>query len=332
MKRFAYLGHHVIGLDTSKLGVLKWEIAQRIVWKYFPRIVIPLLQTCFLRTIRQTQPEIVFIEKAPWLSADTINKARCLTSHRLKIAHYNPDEFFGENTSYWIGFFEKAIPFYDVHFIPKPLNRIDYIQRGARTVHVFDRSFDPSLHRPVTLKKEEKIRFCTDVGFIGSWAPYREMVIAELIRRGIQVSVWGNGFNTKGKYWQTIRRNWKGHAQYGEDYVKAICGMKIALHFLRRENRDEQDSRTFEIPACGSFMLAERSAAHTRLFREDLEAVFFESIDELEMKIRYYLQNPERRQCIASEGFSRTRQSPYSHDERLKEFIKVIEDSVALTN
>jgi len=53
------------------------------------------------------------------------------------------------------------------------------------------------------------------------------------------------------------------------------------MRFLRCENRDEQDSRIIEITACGSFMLAERTAAHNRLFIENMEAVYFDTNEEL---------------------------------------------------
>jgi spore maturation protein CgeB len=68
---------------------------------------------------------------------------------------------------------------------------------------------------------------------------------------------------------------------YEEEYIKTINGMEIALHFLRHGNRDEQDSRTFEIPACKVFMIAESSELHLQLFKENEEAVFFSSKKEL---------------------------------------------------
>ena len=51
---------------------------------------------------------------------------------------------------------------------------------------------------------------------------------------------------------------------------------------------------------------------------EGKEAEFFGSYEELVEKVRYYLQNPERRKRIAVAGRHDVSQSGYSNHERLK--------------
>ncbi len=106
--------------------------------------------------------------------------------------------------------------------------------------------------------------------------------------------------------------------------MKAINGMGIALHFLRRENRDEQDSRTFEIPACGAFMLAERSPKHEAFFRDGEEAVFFDSDDDLLEKVKYYLTRPEQTKQIAAAGRYRCIASGFDHHGRIQAMLEIV--------
>jgi spore maturation protein CgeB len=70
--------------------------------------------------------------------------------------------------------------------------------------------------------------------------------------------------------------------------------------------------RTFEVPACKGFFLAERTATHQELFDEGKEAEFFGSIEECADKIRFYLNNESTRDRIAEQGYQRCLKSGYS--------------------
>jgi spore maturation protein CgeB len=85
--------------------------------------------------------------------------------------------------------------------------------------------------------------------------------------------------------------------------VVASAGINVA--FVAKANRDQHTMRTFEIPACGGFMLAERTPFHTDLFREDEEAAFFGSTEELVAKAVDYLADAGRRRRVAEAGCRR---------------------------
>lgn len=230
-------------------------------------------------TIIKFEPDLVYVEAGLFLNASDIDKLRAKGPNNMTIAHSNPDDPFGKFTAGW-GRFIDAIPAYDIHFIPKEENRLEYVKCGAKSVFVYDRSYDPETHHPLTLSGEDIATYGCKVGFIGTWGLDREKVLVEIIRAGIPLAIWGSDW-PKGNFWPEIKPAWRGRHQVGEDYTKAICGMEITLHFLRHENRDLQDSRTFEIPACGSFMLAERSTDHERLFKDGIEAIYFDSTKDL---------------------------------------------------
>ena len=80
--------------------------------------------------------------------------------------------------------------------------------------------------------------------------------------------------------------------------------------------------RSFEIPACGAFMLAERTEEHLALFREDEEAVFFGTPEEMLDKVRYYLAHDEIRRRIAEAGHARVTAGGHTYLDRLREIVR----------
>ncbi len=163
-------------------------------------------------------------------------------------------------------------------------------------------------------------------GFIGTAEKERAHSVAFLAEKGIRVKVWGNEWTR----WQKKLRGKfavAGPSQYGEQYTKIICSFDINLGFLRKINRDQQTSRSIEIPACGAFMLAERTKEHLELFEEGKEAEFFSSNEELLDKVRFYLVHPQQRKRIAAAGRQRCLESGYSNQDRLKWMLEKVVSS-----
>jgi len=111
---------------------------------------------------------------------------------------------------------------------------------------------------------------------------------------------------------------------WGEEYAKAISSFDINLCFLRKINRDLQTTRSVEIPACGAFMLAERTEERLGLFEEGKEAEFFSSDEELMSKVKFYLDNPEMRYRIAASGRKRCVSSGYNNENRIADVLRQI--------
>jgi spore maturation protein CgeB len=182
-----------------------------------------------------------------------------------------------------------------------------------------DNGFDPAIHRPVPVNADERKRLGGPVGFIGQWEPDRARSLCSLARAGLVVRVWGyNWDRMRGVPPRLVLEN---QPLWGNHYAKAICAFGINLCFLRKVNRDRQTSRSIEIPACGAFMLAERTDEHLRLFEESKEAEFFSDDRELLTKTRYFLEHPEERSKVAQAGYERCLTSGYSYPERLRRVL-----------
>jgi hypothetical protein len=275
-----------------------------------------------IRKVVKEQPfDIIWVDNKAYLTTKTLV---CIKEQQpvTKIVNLITDDPFGKFSRSW-SLFKKTISHYDAFFVQRQVNQEEFLKQGAKKVELCYRSFDPDFERPVVLSEEERKLRGAAVGFVGTYENVRASFIAFLIENGIPVSVTGNDW-PGGEYWEIIKPFYKGPSVYNDDYIKAINGLDIALHFLRHANRDEQDSRTFEIPACKRFMLAESSEVHTQLFKENEEAVFFSSKEELLEKVKQYLADPTGREQIALNGYNRCYNSGYTHLERMKTVLKLV--------
>ena len=270
---------------------------------------------------RKFVPDLVWVDNKPFITAKTILYSRQILPN-VKWINLVTDDPTGRYKKAW-RLFKSTASLYDMHFVQRIENIEEVKAYAAKRVELCFRSYDPFFHQPIQPDDADLAKYKAQVGFIGTYEQERENSIACLIEQGIAVQVTGDGW-PKGKHWEKIKPYYTGPSVYGNEYVKRLNAMGIALHFLRHANRDGQDSRTFEIPACRVFMIAERSKLHEQFFAEDKEAVFFDNNEELVNKVKFYIDQPELRYRIAEEGFRRCTQSGYSHKARLTEVLNKI--------
>lgn len=315
------MGYTVEGVDIDPFLFKTNRIFRYLHHHYNWGIGVCRLNHRVLLEAKSFNPDLIWVDNKPFLWSSTIQKIKKTTNTLL--INVVTDDAFGFTHDGW-QLLKKTMSYYDVHFVQRKVNVGEYLSYHANLVLECDRSFNPETHRPLKLTTEENKIYGCSVGFIGTYAPHREKIIAHLIQDGIEVAVWGTNWENK-PFWQVIKPFHRGKEIYGDEYAKVICGMDIALHFLRKENRDDQDSRTFEIPACGTFMLAERTEKHLKYFDEGKEAEFFDSYEELKEKIKYYTEHTAQRKKIAEAGQKRSITDDYSHQARLIKVLKEIE-------
>ncbi|MGA2160296.1 MAG: glycosyltransferase [Dehalococcoidia bacterium] len=261
------------------------------------------------------RPNIVMIEKGLMVHPDTLRKLKTLKTFLI---HYSHDDQF--NPANQSRHYLAGIPLYGLHVTTKSYNVEELLQAGATKVVFQDNGFDPSIFYPRDVSPIDRQRLGSQVGFIGGWEKERAESILYLAGHGVSVTVWGPGW--KGRR-ELNHPNLKveGKGLWGEDYPLAICSTDVNLCFLRKINRDLQTTRSIEIPACGGFMLAERTDEHRRLFEEDKEAAFFSCNNELLEKVLYYVKHADERLKIAEAGKARCHSGGYSFEERFRWLI-----------
>ena len=322
MQALKELGHDIASVDTAPEDVRNRQrrFSYLVRRKLFGPLDLAKANKQIVSKLKQRSYDVLWLDKALTIKPETLQKVKKI-QRDCCIVGYSPDDMYaGHSQSRQ---FLKHLNMYDVFFTTKSYNVSELMSLGCPRVEFVGKSFNPNLHRPLSVYEEECVRLGGSVGFIGTAEKERAHSVAFLAEKGIRVKVWGNEW---ARWQKKLRGKFAvaGPSQYGEQYTKIICSFDINLGFLRKINRDQQTSRSIEIPACGAFMLAERTREHLELFEEGKEAEFFSSNEELLDKVRFYLAHPQQRKRIAAAGRRRCLESGYSNHDRLKWMLEKV--------
>ncbi|MFT5485947.1 MAG: spore maturation protein CgeB [Paracoccaceae bacterium] len=303
-------------------GFASISTLDRILWKLGIQKDATDINRRLIDAAKELVPDIVWIEKGNMIRPSTLRALRRIVPEATLVSYSEDDMFLAHNRT---RAYLKGLPHYDCVFTTKAPN-VDVAELpalGARRVIAVDKAYDPHVHYPIEVSESDVVRYGADVGFVGSYEEARARSLAYLAKNGITVRVWGNGWEACSD--RPAGLNIEGRAVVNTErelgYTKALCATRINLGFLRKLNRDTQTDRTVELPACGAFMLAERSDDHRRLFKEGQEAAFFGTDEEMLEKVRYYLAHDQERAAIAGAARQRCLDSGYSETERMRRMI-----------
>ena len=281
----------------------------------------------WLSRIVECQPDIAWLEWPKLLRAETLAQARARLPRCRFIAFYD-DNPFGERTDelwQWKLFFE-AIPEFDLHLVKRVSDVAELRVRGARRAELFTHGCYESLFHP----REGRAEVVHPISFVGTALDHRVPFICRLIaREQLPLHVFGNRWERTLQY--HLHRQHFHRPALGQAYVDVIRDSRISLAFVSSSNRDDYTMRTFEIPACMGFMLAERTPTHESLFKEGTEAEFFASVEECADKARFYLGDDVARNRIARAGYQRCLDSDYSLRRRMSDALRHVEATPRVT-
>lgn len=223
-----------------------------------------------------------------------------------KVINYNNDDPFSSRDGGKWRHYLDALPLYDLVIVVRECNAAEARAAGARDVMRVYMSADEVAHSPRPITEEDRNRWGSSVAFIGTWMPERGPFLGRLVELGVPLAIFGDRWH-KAEEWTLLRKHWRGPALFADDdYAKAVLCAGVCLGLLSKGNRDLSTTRSFEIPHLGGVLCAERTSEHLDLYREDEEAVFWNSPEECAEKCRKLLSDPEWRELIAKNGRARS--------------------------
>lgn len=325
-RAFTALGHEVRVFADENVywadrGIVKNRFTHRLFWRFFSRYLARQL----LDFLAREKPDFIIVVKGWFYPPSTFSSIRTILPRAI-LFNFNVDSPFNTwghfMSNSWV---RKSIPLFDAYCIwgrcfEKPL-----LAAGAQRFLYVPCGYDEVLHYPVQVSDpSERSFYGSDVAFIGTWDPERDHWLSPLADYNLKI--WGNSWEHSSR---AIQSKWQRQAIVGDGFSKVCNASKIIINIVRRQNLTAHNMRTFEVPACGGFMLATRTPEQEEFFVPGREADYFSSPDELRLKIDYYLAHASTRAAIAAAGLARLQSEPYSYKDRVLIFLNAYQECIA---
>ena len=175
-----------------------------------------------------------------------------------------------------------------------------------------DLEFDQIIAEP------EILRVC----FVGNPDSERVNFIKKLDSYNIPIDLYGNGW---GKYIQsnTIKIF---PSVYGIDFWKTLRKYAVQLNLMRIHNLDSHNMRSFDIPGVGGIMLAPKTKDHALYFKDNIEVVLFENIDDCIKKINFLLNCDATKRELIRTNSRKISLENYTYQNRVSQLNSALDN------
>jgi len=186
--------------------------------------------------------------------------------------------------------------------------------------HVIKTQFAFNHHRFRHLDVEQLY----DVTFVGQPHGTRRQIIDTLRRMGIDVHVWGHG--------------WESGRLSQDEMIRVFNQSRINLNLTNASTRGDWKrwspwhssitpkqikGRNFEVPGCGAFILTDMAEDLEEYYNLDKEIGAFTDEMDLVSQIRFYLDSTFEREQTAQRGYRRTVEE-HSYEKRFSSIFREI--------
>ena len=308
-----------IELTTSLEG--RQGIAQRIVKRLTQPIERADYNRAILNAAEQMDADVMVTVKGSWIDVETIV---ALKARGTRTVNFYPDPHFA-----YVGVSEAAIMAYDF-IVTTKYYQLDWLaeRRAPGSFAFIEHGYSPALHRPLaTGRSWSELPF--DIAYLGNATRYKADWLTGIARANPtrSIIIGGGGW---GKYARAtpLEAHVTGRQYMGDSAAEFLSGARIniALHGgpLGPDGAsDSVSTRSFEIPACGAFMLHIDNPEIRKLFDVGAEIDVFDSPESLAERVTFYLANPDVAQRMAKAAHRRAVPA-YSLDARAKEIAVCI--------
>jgi spore maturation protein CgeB len=269
-----------------------------------------------LQIISANRWDLIFVMGQNFISLPTLVESRKKAGDQARFVFHSHDNLFSNGILKGDDFFQ-TLEHYDCVFTTKSQNVALYKSLGQERSFFLPSAYEPLVHRPVR-NTESRVGRQIPVSFIGTYDLSRNEVVKTI--GWDKMEVWGDGWERYSAFRENQHRI-HPKAVYYFEFADITSHSQISLGLLRKEAQDRHTQRTFEIPACGSFQIAPRTAEILTFFDEGKEIHCFDSAEELKSKVDYFLAHETECKRIAEAGFRRVVAGKHTYEDRVQQIL-----------
>jgi spore maturation protein CgeB len=243
----------------------------------------------------------------------TAEIVRALQDLRVQCIAYPTDDPW--NPAHCAVWHLKALPLYDTVFSPRRSNLDDFRRLGCSDVRYLPFGYDERLFGPFIGPASKAL--AETILFVGGADQDRAQFFSTFLQHGPRPTLVGG-------YWERYAhtRPLSIGPRTAAELHGLTAGAAVNLCLVRRANRDGHVMRSFEIPACGGFMIAEDTAEHRDIFGPEGECVlYFSGPRDAAEKVRFALADPAGRSRMACAAHHRIVSQGHTYRDRLAQML-----------
>jgi len=320
-KSLTKLGHQVHLFESHQYTLP--SVLGRLERRFLIGLSIQTIRKKSIEFARNFKPDIILLYQGHYHNLESIKE---LNKIAWTTGYHNDNPFSALEDGRHKNRYRHLTPSlagYNSYHVYRDCNIEQFKNAGIKNVKTLMSYYIPEIDHPFNAYSSD---LGADVIFAGHpEKDGRELFLNQLIRDGFNLKLYGAG-----RFWKPLIENdLRGRLNNvrvlnSNDYRVALNSSKICLSFFSKWNRDQYTRRVFEIPAMKKFLLTERTEVMQSLYKEGIEAEYFNTPEELTDKIKFYLKNEVVRNKIAQAGYNRCTTSGYDINSRMNQWINDI--------
>jgi len=264
-----------------------------------------------LNEIKNKNYDLIFILKGEYIHSETIKQIKEQNRNLKVFVWYMDDPFvcWLDNNQY--KFWEesiKAAKYFDKIFVFDEYFVDGIRQRLNKETYYLPLAFDDKTFRKIDIEKTYNI------SFIGCQTNERYTHLKELETFGL--NLFGGDWQDLNKYkLDDVIPLEKTNIIYNQSFVN--------FNFHHPQTVYGANTRTFEVPGSGNFLITDFRKSIAQLFEIGKEIECFKTKEELKEKVKYYLENKNKIFEISAAGYKRAI-NEHTYNHRIKIVLEKI--------